>query len=86
MIDIDFSKYEKSVLDNINSDNMMNIISFLLSMGCDFVEELLDDYLDIFQFEYDDFVNKYNRLNKKYNNNLINEIRDNMNILEELYY
>ena len=86
MIDIDFSKYEKSVLDNINSDNMMNIISFLLSMGCDFVEELLDDYLDIFQFEYDDFVNKYNRLNKKYNNNLINEIRDDMNILEELYY
>ena len=85
MIDIDISKYENSVINNINKDNVKKIINFLISNGCDFVEELLQDYLDIFTFEYDEFVIRFNKLNDKYNHNLINEIKDDMNILEELY-
>jgi len=86
MIDIDIGKYEKSVLDNMDKENMMKIISYLLSNNCDYIEELLEDYLDIFSFEYSEFVSKFNILNKKYNYNLINEIKEDMNILEELYY
>ena len=62
------------------------IISFLNTSGCDFIDELLEDYLDIFTFEYDDFINRYNKLNIKYNNDLINAIKSDMNILEEFYY
>ena len=86
MIDIDIGKYEKSVLNNMDKENMMKIISYLLSNNCDYIEELLEDYLDIFSFEYSEFVSKFNILNKKYNYNLINEIKEDMNILEELYY
>ena len=86
MIDIDISKYEKNVINNLNKENMMKIISYLLSNNCDYIEELLEDYLDIFSFEYSEFVSKFNILNKKYNYNLINEIKEDMNILEELYY
>ena len=86
MIDIDISKYEKNVINNLNKENMMKIISYLLSNNCDYIEELLEDYLDIFSFEYNEFVSKFNILNKKYNYNLINEIKEDMNILEELYY
>lgn len=86
MIDIDITKYENSVINNLDRDNAKKIVSFLISENCDYIEQLLEDYLDIFVFEYEDFVKKYNELNKKYNNNLINEIRDDMNILEEFYY
>lgn len=83
---IDFSKYEKSVIKNLDEENIMKIVSYLLSNNCDYIEELLEDYLDIFTFEYNEFITKFNDLNKKYNYNLINEIKENMNILEELYY
>ena len=86
MIDIDISKYEDSVIKNLNKDNINRIIAFLLSKGCDYVEELLEDYLDIFTFEYNEFVTKFNKVDDKYNHNLINEIKDDTNILEELYY
>ena len=86
MLDIDFSKYEDSVIKNIDKDNVNKIISFLNTNGCDFIDELLEDYLDIFTFEYDDFINRYNKLNIKYNNDLINAIKNDMNILEEFYY
>lgn len=85
MINIDFSKYESSVVNALNQQNMMKIVSFLSSRGCDYIEQLLEDYLDLFTFDYNDFVFKYNKLNAKYNNNLINEIKDDMNILEEFY-
>ena len=86
MINIDISKYEESVIKNLDKDNVDKILSFLSSNGCDYVEELLEDYLDIFTFEYDEFVIKFNKLDDEYNHNLINEIRDDMNILEKLYY
>ncbi len=85
MINIDISKYEESVIKNLDKDNVDKIISFLSLNGCDYIEELLENYLDIFAFEYNEFVIRFNKLNDKYNHNLINEIKDDMNILEELY-
>ena len=85
MINIDISKYEESVSKNLDKDNVDKILSFLSLNGCDYIEELLENYLDIFAFEYNEFVIRFNKLNDKYNHNLINEIKDDMNILEELY-
>ena len=85
MINIDISKYEESVIKNLDKDNVDKILSFLSLNGCDYIEELLENYLDIFVFEYNEFVIRFNKLNDKYNHNLINEIKDDMNILEELY-
>ena len=85
MINIDISKYEESVIKNLDKDNVDKILSFLSLNGCDYIEELLENYLDIFTFEYNEFVIRFNKLNDKYNHNLINEIKDDMNILEEIY-
>ena len=85
MIDIDLSKYEKSITENIDKNNLKKIIEYLLSQKCDYIKELLEDYFDIFTFDYDEFIIKFNKLNDKYNNNLINEIKNDMNILEEFY-
>lgn len=41
--------------------------------------------LDLFTFDYDEFVLKFNKLYDKYNNRLIIEVSNDMNILEEFY-
>ena len=80
-----FEKYNKSVLDNLYKDNMLKILDFLKDEKCDYIEELIDDYLDLFTIDYDDFVNKYNKLNKKYDNKLLEFVSEDMNILEEFF-
>ena len=82
---MDFSKYDDDVFKKINLDNMSKIVEFLKSKGCDYIDSILSDYLDILLFEYDEFVSKYNYLNNKYNDKLIDNIRYDMNILEEFY-
>ncbi len=81
---MDFDKYESDVIKNIDKDNMNKIIEFLKSKNCDYIKELLDDYLDLFTFDYDEFVDKYNKLNDKYPNYL-ELVKDDMNLLEEFY-
>lgn len=79
------SKYEVSVLKNIDINNMKKIITFLETKDCDFIDEILTDYLDIFTFDYKIFVEKYDKLNKEYNNQLLEKVRNDMNILEKFY-
>ena len=78
-------KYSDDVIKNMNKDNLMKIINFLISEKCDFIEDILEDYLDLFTIEYNEFVSKYNKLNKKYNNNLLSKASEDMNILEEFF-
>ena len=70
MINIDISKYEGSVIKNLDKDNVDKILTFLSLNGCDYIEELLENYLDIFAFEYNEFVIRFNKLNDKYNHNV----------------
>lgn len=78
-------KYEKSILNNINKENMYKIIQFLKLQNCDFIGDILEDYLDLFTFDYKEFVLKYNKLNDKYNNKFLEEVSFDMNKLEEFY-
>ena len=43
-----FDKYSKSVLRKLNRDNLSKIINFLKKEKCDYIEDLIEDYLDIF--------------------------------------
>lgn len=78
-------KYSKSVITNLNNENIFKIGNFLEKENCNFIEDILEEYLDIFTIDYEVFVKKYNELNKKYNNNLLNEISNDMNLLEKFF-
>ena len=82
---IDLEKYDTEIYNNIDIENLGKIVKFMLENNCDYIDSLIDEYLDIFTFDYDEFIRKYNIINKKYNGNLIEKIRENMNILEEFY-
>ena len=77
-------KYEYSVLKYLNKDNIDKILNFLEEEKCSFIEDLMEDYLDLFLFDYEDFKNRYNILNMKYPSYL-DRCRENMNLLEEFY-
>ena len=78
-------KYAKSVIKNLNRENFYKIINFLESNHCDFIEDIVSDYLDLFNIEYVEFVKKYNKLNEKYSNNFLQKASEDMNLLEEFY-
>lgn len=84
MMDI-LEKYSTSVFKNLNKDNIVKIVYFLESQNCDFIEDILENYLDLFTIEYNEFIKKYHKLNEKYNFNLLNEASGDMNILEEFF-
>ena len=79
------NKYSNSVLKNLNKDNINNIIFFLKKENCNYIEDLLEDYLDLFIIDYQEFVEKYNELNKKYDNNYLYLVSKNMDLLEEFF-
>ena len=52
---------------------------------CDFLEDIASDYFDLFVFDYEYFVNKFEYLNKKYNGEFLKKASMDMNLLEEFY-
>ena len=78
-------KYSSSVIENLNKDNMVKILLFLEREHCDYIEDLLEDYLDLFTIEYEVFVNKYRELNNKYDNKYLELASEDMNLLEEFF-
>ena len=44
-------KYAKSVIKNLNKENFYKIINFLESSNCDFIEDIISDYLDLFNID-----------------------------------
>lgn len=78
-------KYSESVIKNLNKENFYKIFNFLRKEKCDFIEDIVSDYLDLFNFDYDEFVKKYKKLNEKYNKQFLNRVSEDMNLLEEFY-
>ena len=63
---------------------MNKIIEFLLDEQGDYIEEILTNYLDIFLINIEEFKERFNNLKIKYGNNLVELIKDDLGILEEL--
>ena len=78
-------KYSESVLKNLDKDNFNNILIFLINEKCNFVEDIVEDYLDVFTIDYNEFIIKYNYLNEKYNNCYLELVSKDLNLLEEFF-
>ena len=77
-----YNKFEENVLRKINFDNMNKILTFLSNNNVKYLEDIVNNYIDIFIIDYEEFVNKYNELNSEYNNELYKKINDNIETLE----
>lgn len=76
-------KIEISILTKIEKKNFKKIITFLVEEKVDYIDELIENYLDLFIIDYDEFKMRFNKLKEYYGDNLVELISENMNILEE---
>lgn len=84
-IDDILDKFSNTTLNNLDKDNIKKIIHFLQSENCKCIEDIIEDYLDVFTIEYKIFIQKYNKLNKKYHERYLQLVTEDMNFLEELF-
>ena len=78
-------KYADSTIKHLEKNNINKIVEFLEKENCEFIGDILEDYLDLFIIEYDTFIERYNELNKKYNNKFLELASEDMNLLEEFF-
>ena len=78
-------KFEEEVFENLDRENFNKIVEFLISEKCDYIEDIVCDYLDLFNIQYEEFVEKYNKLNNKYEGKFLSQASEDMNLLEEFY-
>lgn len=84
-IDEVLEKYSEKVISQLDKSNISKIVLFLHKENCDYIEDLLEDYLDLFIIPYEVFVEKYKELNNKYHNEYLKLASQNMNLLEEFF-
>ena len=80
-----YENYEKTVLNNLKIENFQKIIEFLKEEKCNYIDEIIERYLDLLTIEHNDFINRYYILNKKYNGSFLELASEDMNLLEEFY-
>ena len=78
-------KYTNSIIKRLDKENMQKIIKFLQDNHCDYIEDILTDYLDLFTIDYEEFIKKYRILNQKYQNSFLLLASEDMNLLEEFF-
>ncbi len=78
-------KYNLSVIKNIDKTNMIKIISFLEKEDCYYIDDIIEDYLDLFTIDIEKFILIYNTLNKKYDNKFLEYAAFDMNLFEKFY-
>lgn len=79
------NKYNLNAINKIDQNNMKKIIEFLKKEHCEFIQDIIEDYLDLFLIDYDVFVKKYNLLNEQFNHEYLSFVASDMNLLELFY-
>jgi len=75
-------KFEPEVIKGLDSENVIKIVLFLEEKKINFIEDMLTDYLDLFLIPIEEFVVKYNKLDKIHNHSLKEVLEEDFSILE----
>ncbi len=76
-------KYEPEIFQNLNDANVLKIVEFLTLENVDYIDELFNNYLDLFIIDYNEFISRFNNLKYKYGEDLVKLIGENLSILDE---
>ena len=85
IIDDLLNKYANNIIEKIDINNFNKIVEYLKRENCLIIDDMIEDYLDIFIIPYEEFIEKINYLNKKYNNQFFYLAAKDLNYLEEIF-
>ena len=84
-LDLIFSNYSEDFLNILDEKSFKKIYNLFKSYGFYFIKDIILNYLEIFDMEYDDVNSGIIKLKEKLGEDFINLIGNNMIYLEELY-
>lgn len=65
--------YNENVIEQLEPENILKIINYLLENKVTYWKDILIEYLDTFLLDYATFIKKFERLKEKYGILLIGE-------------
>lgn len=80
------NRFEPSLLKAIDKENMKKILTFLKEQQVDFIEDILNEYLDLFLIDYEEFIKRVEYFNQKYEGQFFNKAKEDASLLEEFLY
>ena len=78
-------KYSIDCLKRYDRQIVIENLKILKDNNCDYLDDILEDYLDILLIDNSDFKKKFEIINKKYNGEFLMKANEDMNLLEEFY-
>jgi len=82
-LDIIYSNYDKQYLNTLDEENFLKIYKLFKSSNFYFIKDIILNYLEIFDLDYDTVFNKIIELKKNLGDNYINIIANDLTYLEE---
>ena len=76
--------FDQSVRSHLDDNNLKSIVTYLQMNQIYFIEDILIQYLDLFLFEKEEFIKRFELLKLKYPYNFIEVLAHNLDILEEM--
>jgi len=77
--------YDFDYLNSLDEVNFVNIYNIFKNFDFYFIDDIILNYLDIFEMEKDDVLNSLLRLKEKLGKNFVYKIGHNMSLLNEIY-
>lgn len=83
-LELIYDTYDEEFLANLDENNFIKIYNLLKESNLYFVDDIVLNYLEIFQMDYNDVYNGLLKLKEKLGNNYNYIIGSRMNYLEEI--
>ena len=77
--------YDFDYLNSLDEVNFVNIYNIFKNFDFYFIDDIILNYLDIFEMEKDYVLNSLLRLKEKLGKNFVYKIGHNMSLLNEIY-
>ena len=83
-LDIIYSNYDEDYVNNLDEKNFIEIYNLFKKYNFYFINDIILNYLEIFEMDYDDVEEKIIDLKEKLGNNFVQIIGNDMSYLDEI--
>ena len=81
-LDLVYSNYELNYINALSEENFNKIFKFLKKEGFNYINDIILDYLELFQIDYACVVKAFDDVKKMSNNNYTKSISHNMTLID----
>ena len=83
-LDIIYSNYDEDYINGLEEENFIKIYNLFKEHNFYFINDIILNYLEIFEMDYDDVEDKLIKLKEKLGNNYIQIIGNDMSYLDKI--